>query len=141
MRIAATRRVRTTTSNRFTAASMAEVIGQARRGPAAPSADRHLEGGRVAGRREDAMRAGVEIAEIDDRGLQLRDLDTDRIARAGALERRDRDVRSGSLDLDRVEHIARFDAAVPGHLDEDVAAVDRGLELRRRDRPEVLLAR
>ena len=77
----------------------------------------------------DRVVARLELAEVDDRRLRLGDLDADRVRVAGALDHGDRDVVAVLVDVDRVEDVARLDAARPGRLDEDVAAVDRRLEL------------
>ena len=61
-------------------------------------------------------------------------------AASWAFERGDRDVRCLDRDANRIEDRARLDAAVPAHLDEHVAAVDRRLEVDRDNGMGILAA-
>src|SRR3990172_3196662 len=89
----------------------------------------------------DGVRARLEVAQLEDGGLEGGDLDARRVRVAGALEDGDRERRVLSRHLDRVEDVARLDTAHPVGLDRDGAAAHGDGELRDGDEVDVELTR
>ena len=66
----------------------------------------------------------LKVAQVDDRGPLLGDIDAGRALLPGALDEGDGNVLAVDVSDDRVEDVTRLDAAGPGDLDDDVPPVD-----------------